>query len=154
MSKENFLGEIRKGIDLMRAAGPDVTLVHHNDADGLTSAAVLQTCLIRAGFSVRRICIERVHPPIVTRIHEQFPSTIFYVDLGGQAAPVISDANNTSTMLFVLFLITIIFRYLGIIAVVHFTPTYLVREIGLPPNIASYATALYFLGGVIFTPFV
>jgi len=94
MSKENFLKEIRKGIDRMRAAGSDVTLIHHNDADGLTSAAVLQTCLTRAGFSVRRICIERVHPPIVDRIHEQFPSTIFYVDLGGQAAPLISDANN------------------------------------------------------------
>jgi hypothetical protein len=94
MSKENFLKEIRKGIDRMRAAGSDVTLIHHNDADGLTSAAVLQTCLTRAGFSVRRICIERVHPPIVDRIHEQFPSTIFYVDLGGQAAPLISDANK------------------------------------------------------------
>ena len=94
MSKENFLKEIHTGIDRMHAAGSDVTLVHHNDADGLTSAAVLDTALKRAGFSVRRICIERVHPPIVARIHEEFPSTIFYVDLGGQAAPVISDANH------------------------------------------------------------
>jgi len=94
MSKEKFLDEIRKGIDRMRAAGSDIILVHHNDADGLTSAAVLQTCLARAGFSVRRICIERVHPPILARIHEEFHATIFYVDLGGQAAPAISDANN------------------------------------------------------------
>jgi len=94
MSKEGFLKEIRKGISLMRAAGSEVALVHHNDSDGLSSAAVLQTALTRAGFSVHRICIERVHPPIVARIHEQFPATIFYVDLGGQAAPVISDANK------------------------------------------------------------
>ncbi|MBU0510819.1 MAG: phosphoesterase [Chloroflexi bacterium] len=94
MSTENFLEEIRTGIDRMRAAGSEVTLVHHNDADGLSSAAVLQTCLTRAGFSVRRICIERVHPPIVSRIHKDFPSTIFYVDLGGQAAPAISEANH------------------------------------------------------------
>ncbi len=94
MSKQDFLQEIRTGIDRMRVAGSDVTLVHHNDADGLSSAAVLETALTRAGFTVRRICIERVHPPIVARIHEQFPSTIFYVDLGGQAAPVISDANH------------------------------------------------------------
>jgi single-stranded-DNA-specific exonuclease len=94
MSKEDFLKEIRKGIDLMTSAGSEITLVHHNDADGLTSAALLQTCLTRAGFSVERICIERVHPPIVARIHQQSPSTIFYVDLGGQAATVISDANR------------------------------------------------------------
>ena len=94
MGKENFLQEIRKGINLMRAAGTEVALVHHNDADGLTSAAILETALARAGFSTHRICIERVHPPIVARIHEQFPITIFYVDLGAQAAPVISDANR------------------------------------------------------------
>jgi len=94
MGKESFLKEINKGIDLMRAAGPDIALVHHNDADGLTSAAILETALTRAGFSVRRVCIERVHPPIVARIHKQFPMTIFYVDLGGQAAPVISEANK------------------------------------------------------------
>ena len=94
MGKEDFLQEIRKGINLMRAAGTEVALVHHNDADGLTSAAILETALARAGFSIHRICIERVHPPIVARIHEQFPVTIFYVDLGAQAAPVISDANR------------------------------------------------------------
>ena len=94
MSKEDFLKEIREGISRMRAAGSEVALVHHNDADGLTSAAILETALARARFSVHRICIERVHPPIVARIHDQFPITIFYVDLGGQAAPVISDANK------------------------------------------------------------
>lgn len=62
--------------------------------------------------------------------------------------------HNFSILLFVLFLVIIIFRYLGIIAVVHFTPTYLVREIGLPANIASYATGLYFVGGLIFTPII
>jgi len=94
MSKENFLKEIRKGIARIRAAGSEITLVHHNDADGLTSAAVLQTSLTRAGFSVRRICIERVHPPTIARIHEKFAASIFYVDLGAQAAPEISVANN------------------------------------------------------------
>lgn len=94
MGKAEFLEEIRKGIGLLRTGGSEVALVHHNDADGLTSAAILDTALARAGFTVHRICIERVHPPIVSRIHDQFPCTIFYVDLGGQAAPAISEANQ------------------------------------------------------------
>jgi single-stranded-DNA-specific exonuclease len=94
MGKEDFLKEIRKGISWMREAGNEVALVHHNDSDGLTSAAILQTAFARAGFAVHRICIERVHPPIVARIHDEFPATIFYVDLGAQAAPVISEANK------------------------------------------------------------
>jgi hypothetical protein len=94
MGSEDFLQEIRKGIGLMRAGGKDVALVHHNDSDGLASAAILQTAFTRAGFSVQRICIERVHPPIVARIHDRFAGTIFYVDLGAQAAQVISEANK------------------------------------------------------------
>ncbi|OQY31070.1 MAG: hypothetical protein B6I38_06345, partial [Anaerolineaceae bacterium 4572_5.1] len=43
---------------------------------------------------MRRICIERVHPPTIARIHEKFAASIFYVDLGAQAAPEISVANN------------------------------------------------------------
>jgi MFS family permease len=53
---------------------------------------------------------------------------------------------------FALFLAVVTFRFFGIMAVVSFTPTYLVREIGLEPSLASYATGIYFLGGLIFTP--
>ena len=94
MSQEAFLSAVREGIAQMRQAGSEVTVVHHNDADGLSSAAVLQTALRRANFTVRRVCIERVHPPIVARIHDRFPSTILYVDLGAQAAPMISEINR------------------------------------------------------------
>ncbi|MBN2322280.1 MAG: MFS transporter [Spirochaetes bacterium] len=53
---------------------------------------------------------------------------------------------------FVLFLLVISFRFLGLIAVINFTPTYLVREIGVSKSIASWATGVYFLGGLVFTP--
>ncbi len=58
-----------------------------------------------------------------------------------------------SPFLFIVFLAVVMLRFLGIIAVVSFTPTYLVREVGLAPGIASFATGVYFLGGLIFTPF-
>jgi len=63
-----------------------------------------------------------------------------------------SDVNDTPLLLFFLFLMVLTFRFFGIMAVVNFTPTYLVREMGLEANIASYATGIYFLGGLIFTP--
>ena len=55
---------------------------------------------------------------------------------------------------FVLFLLVSTFRFMGIIAVVNFTPTYLVHELGMDPRFGSYATGIYFLGGLIFTPFL
>ena len=94
MSKQEFLSALEKGIAEMRKTGSEVTLIHHNDADGLASAAIMQTALTRANFSVRRIPLERVHPPIIERIHKQFSSTILYVDLGAKGAPAISEANH------------------------------------------------------------
>ena len=94
MGEEAFLTAIENGIARMHKASSEVTVVHHNDADGLASASLVQVALSRGGFVVRRIPLERVHPPIIERIHRQFPSTILYVDLGGRAAPVISEVNT------------------------------------------------------------
>jgi len=94
MGTQAFLAAIEAGVARMVEAGRQVTLVHHNDADGLCSASALQLALSRADFTVRRIPLERVHPPIVERIHQQLSDTILYLDLGGKAAPVISEANT------------------------------------------------------------
>lgn len=94
MGKQEFLSALENGIAQMRNNGSEVTLIHHNDADGLASAAVMQTALTRSGFSVNRIPLERVHPPIIERIHARASSTILYVDLGAKGAPAISEANH------------------------------------------------------------
>ncbi len=84
--------------DAMKAAaatlvdGPyrAITLVHHNDTDGITAGAILRTSLMRAGFSVENIPIERVHPAFLPAIHAPGRRLILYADLGGQSADVIS----------------------------------------------------------------
>ncbi len=53
---------------------------------------------------------------------------------------------------FVLLLLVVAFRFLGLIAVINFTPTYLVREIEVSKSVASWTTGVYFLGGLVFTP--
>jgi len=62
------------------------------------------------------------------------------------------SSQETPISLFILFLLIVTFRFFGMIAVVNFTPTFLVREIGLQTGAASYATGIYFIGGMIFTP--
>jgi single-stranded-DNA-specific exonuclease len=94
MSKTAYLKALEEGIARLRAAGPHVTLVHHNDCDGLTAGAVLETALVRDGFSVDRIPLERIHPPIVARIHDRVAGgAVVYADLAGRAAPEIGAIN-------------------------------------------------------------
>ena len=75
---------------LRDAPGRDIALVHHNDTDGITSGAILRKSLMRAGFAVENIPVERVHPSFLPAIHIPGRRLILYADLGGQAADVIS----------------------------------------------------------------
>ncbi|RLE33242.1 phosphoesterase, partial [Candidatus Acetothermia bacterium] len=96
MGKAEYLEAVREALgELRRSGGKDVVLVHHNDADGLSSAAVLEVALSRTGYEVRRIPLERVHPPINRRIHDLHAGIpVIYVDLGARAAPMIAEVNK------------------------------------------------------------
>ena len=103
MSRESYIEALKDGIAKLRVAGREVTLVHHNDADGLTAGAVLETALTRDGFKVERIALERIHPPIVERIHDRAAGhPVVYTDLAGRAAPVICELNRDRSFTLIL----------------------------------------------------
>lgn len=103
MSKQTYIAALRHGIERLRAAGREVLLVHHNDSDGIASAVTLEMALKRDGFTVERIPLERVHPPIIERIHDRGAGRpVLYTDLGGRAAPVICAANRDRSFTLIL----------------------------------------------------
>lgn len=68
----------------------DVSLVHHNDTDGISAGAILRKSLTRQGFAVENLPVERVHPAFLPAIHGPGRRLIVYADLGGQSAAAIS----------------------------------------------------------------
>ena len=103
MSKQTYIEALLQGIERLRAEDRNVVLVHHNDSDGISSAATLETALTREGFVIERIPLERVHPPIIERIHDNAAGRpVLYTDLGGRAAPVICAANRDRSLTLIL----------------------------------------------------
>ena len=96
MGKAEYLAALEEGIGRLRKSkAKKLVVVHHNDADGLSSAAVLGAALSRAGYRVERVPLERVHPPVNQRLHDRFAGIpILYVDLGARAAPMIAQVNR------------------------------------------------------------
>lgn len=47
---------------LSSSSAEEIILFHHNDTDGLTSAAILVSIFMRRGISFRRICLEKPYP--------------------------------------------------------------------------------------------
>jgi len=90
-----FFDAVKSVGEIIRDYGEDeITVVHHNDADGLTSGAILSHFCHCLDKKVERICIEKVHPKIVERIHEgKEGKIIFYTDLAGLAAKMIDEVD-------------------------------------------------------------
>ena len=88
---ENFRDAMKAAaVSLVDAPCREITLIHHNDTDGITAGAILKKSLMRAGFAAENIPIERVHPAFLPAIHTPERRLILYADLGGQVADVIS----------------------------------------------------------------
>ncbi len=70
-----------------------VRVVHHDDADGLCSGAVVRAALEREGFEVEGFCLEKMYPEVVEDVHKAKGGTIFYADIGSAHADLISELN-------------------------------------------------------------
>jgi len=89
---DEYVRDLKQAAEVIKEYD-EVTLAHHNDADGLSSAAILMEALAREGINVRNIPLERVHPEIVKRLVTKFKGLLLFADLGAGAAPIISKIN-------------------------------------------------------------
>ncbi len=69
----------------------EIIVVHHNDADGICSGAILSHLCGCMEHRPERICIEKVYPEVVRKIHQgREGKIIVYTDLAGLAAETIA----------------------------------------------------------------
>jgi len=100
---EDLLGAMDRAIgDIERRADRDVEVLHHNDADGLSSGAILTRAFERKGFSVSRVCLEKPYPAVLERIFEDQDRLIVLTDFAGRIAPLISDLNRGRNLVLIL----------------------------------------------------
>lgn len=94
MNHEEFGKKVATAMSELRQEKPkEVILVHHDDADGLCSAAITEASLRREGYGVRTFCLEKNYPEVIESLHENVGRTIFYADIGSSHADLISECN-------------------------------------------------------------
>ncbi len=79
-----------------------VHLFHHNDADGLSSGAILSQAFAREGFEVRRYCLEKPYPAVLKRVYEQEGRIFIFADFAGRIAPILSELNGERNLTLIL----------------------------------------------------
>lgn len=101
---DKILKQIEYSIEkLRRYTFEDILIIHHDDADGITSGAIIYEALRREGFDSHLICIEKLMPQVIKYIHEKKNnSLIFYVDIGSPHADKISMYNKSRNLVIIL----------------------------------------------------
>lgn len=103
MSLNAFGKEMGKAIFEFKKLNIDkALLVHHDDGDGLCSAAVVKTALEREGYKVKTFCLEKVYPEVIESLHEGVGKAIIYADIGSSHADFISECNKTRNFTIIL----------------------------------------------------
>ena len=93
---ENAIREVKEWPD------KSVQIFHHNDADGITSGAILTRAFERLGYEVRRFCLEKPYPAVLRKVFEQEGHLIVFADFAGRIAPLISDLNKGRNLTLIL----------------------------------------------------
>lgn len=95
MSFEDFGRKVDRAIlELKQTKSREIVLVHHDDADGLCSSAIIKTALEREGYKVKTFCLEKMYLEVIESLHKGTGQTIFYVDIGSAHADFISECNS------------------------------------------------------------
>jgi single-stranded-DNA-specific exonuclease len=103
MQREDFERKADRAITALKAAKPKETMiVHHDDADGLCSAAITKRALEREGIRVNTFCLEKVYTEVIEDLHSKAGQTIFYVDIGSSHADLISEYNGGRSLTIIL----------------------------------------------------
>jgi hypothetical protein len=79
-----------------------VQILHHNDADGLSSGAILTRAFERKGFDVHRVCLEKPYPAVLEKVFDEKDRLIVLTDFAGRIAPQISDLNHGRNLVLIL----------------------------------------------------
>lgn len=88
--------------ELRRWPGQTIQVFHHNDADGLTSGAILTRALERQGFKVQRFCLEKPYPAVLRKVYEQEGRILIFADFAGRSAPLLSELNKGRNLTLIL----------------------------------------------------
>ncbi|MEM3054774.1 MAG: DHH family phosphoesterase [Candidatus Bathyarchaeia archaeon] len=103
MALQNFNLYAERAIGALREKKPEEALiVHHDDADGLCSAAIIKQALGREGLGSRAFCLEKVYTEVIADLHSKENQTIFYVDIGSSHADLISEYNKGRNLTIIL----------------------------------------------------
>ena len=101
-----FLSEHTRGAGILRDTLEQkqcsLTVIHHNDADGLCAAAALSMAFDMLSIRHKLLAVEKIHEFMLERIYKVPGECLVYADLGGQSSELIGRYAKRSLLTVIL----------------------------------------------------
>ncbi len=97
MTYQKFFKGLEKAVDFVKnvyKSGNKALLVHHNEADGICSAALAIKGLEKLNFEVKAVSLEKAYPEVLKEIYNSNYNLITFTDLAGSHADLICELNK------------------------------------------------------------
>src|SRR3989441_12812294 len=95
----SFQGRLDSAVTAVRESGiREAVVLHHDEADGLTSAALTKLALSSLGLETRLICLDKLYPEVVEDVETGRPHVVAYVDLGSGHIDWLIKANSARSL--------------------------------------------------------
>jgi hypothetical protein len=78
---ETFKTNIDKAIQALRKEVGEAVLIHHDEADGVCSAALAKAALEKMGYGIRTVCLDKLFPEVLEKVLSQNRVVVF-TDIG------------------------------------------------------------------------
>ncbi len=100
---ESFLNKLAQAKDTIVQSGlKDAVILHHDEADGLCSAALTKIAIEKLGVETRLICLDKLYPEVVRDVEEGSRCLIVFSDLGSGHVQLLESQNRSKSILVIL----------------------------------------------------
>ncbi len=98
-----FLSRIEQcKAEVERSHPTQATILHHDEADGLTSAALTKLSVERLGLKTELICLDKLYQEVISDVQARQRQLIAYVDMGSAHIDWLSKHNKTGNLIITL----------------------------------------------------
>src|SRR5437660_4227952 len=100
---ESFLNKLAQAKETIVQSGlKDALILHHDEADGLCSAALTKIAIEKLGVETRLICLDKLYPEVVRDIEGGSRRLVVFSDLGSGHVQLLESQNRSRSLVVIL----------------------------------------------------
>jgi hypothetical protein len=94
---EAFKSALEKAVEALSERIGEAVLIHHDEADGVCSAAIVKAALEAMGYSVKTLCLDKLFPEVLQQMFSEH-NVVVFTDIGSAHVKKIEEVMRSGSL--------------------------------------------------------